>query len=70
MPQLSPAANRSRPGTATGWPTQSLKPPPRSGSRALIHDQLRTGRLDSLKVGGRRIITREQIDKFLAGLAG
>ena len=38
-------------------------------SRSLIYDQLRTGRLCSLKVGGRRIITREQIDKFLAGMS-
>ncbi len=36
-------------------------------SRDLIYDQLRSVRLESLKVGRRRIITREQIDKFLAG---
>ena len=36
-------------------------------SHSLIYDQLRTGRLDSIKVGRRRIITREHIDKFLAG---
>src|SRR5258706_562215 len=36
-------------------------------SHSLIYDQLRTGRLASLKVGRRRIITREHIDKFLAG---
>jgi excisionase family DNA binding protein len=36
-------------------------------SNSLIYDQLRTGRLGSMKVGRRRIITREQIDKFLAG---
>lgn len=35
-------------------------------SRELIYDQLRTGRLKSLKVGRRRIITREHMDKFLA----
>lgn len=34
-------------------------------SRELIYDQLRTGRLGSLKVGMRRIITRQHIDKFL-----
>ena len=36
-------------------------------SQELIHDQLRTGHLKSLKVGRRRIITREHIDEFLAG---
>lgn len=36
-------------------------------SRELIYDQLRTGRLDSIKVGRRRIITRKNLDKFLAG---
>ena len=36
-------------------------------SRDVIYGQLRTGRLQSLKVGRRRIITREHIDKFLAG---
>ncbi len=36
-------------------------------SHSLIYDQLRTGRLDSIKVGRRRIITRQHIDKFLAG---
>ena len=38
-------------------------------SRSLIYHQLRTGRLNSLKVGSRRIITREQIDEFLAGFS-
>jgi hypothetical protein len=28
---------------------------------------MRNGRLDSIKVGRRRIITREHIDRFLAG---
>ncbi len=37
-------------------------------SHSLIYDQLRTGRLGSIKVGRRRIITREQIDKFLTGV--
>jgi excisionase family DNA binding protein len=36
-------------------------------SQELIYDQLRTGRLKSLKVGRRRIITRQHLDKFLAG---
>jgi excisionase family DNA binding protein len=36
-------------------------------SRDVIYDQLRTGRLKSLKVGRRRIITREHIGEFLAG---
>ena len=36
-------------------------------SRELIHDQVRTGRLKSIKVGSRRIIGRQHIDDFLAG---
>lgn len=37
-------------------------------SRSMIYDQLRANRLQSLKVGKRRIITREQIDAWLSGL--
>ena len=36
-------------------------------SRDVIYDQLRTGRLKSIKVGRRRIIGRHHIDEFLAG---
>lgn len=36
-------------------------------SRDMIYQQLRAGRLGSLKVGGRRIITRHHIDVFLTG---
>jgi excisionase family DNA binding protein len=36
-------------------------------SHSMIYDQLRTGRLDSLKVGRRRIITRDHIERLLAG---
>jgi len=35
-------------------------------SRDVIYDQLRTGRLRSLKVGRRRTISRQHIDDFLA----
>lgn len=37
-------------------------------SRSMIYDQLRTNRLQSLRIGKRRIITREQIDAWLSGL--
>jgi excisionase family DNA binding protein len=36
-------------------------------SSDVIYGQLRSGRLQSLKVGRRRIITCEHMDKFLAG---
>ena len=35
-------------------------------SRDLLYDQMRTGKLGYLKVGRRRIITREQLAQFLA----
>jgi excisionase family DNA binding protein len=35
-------------------------------SRDLLYDQMRTGRLGYLKVGRRRIITREHLAEFLA----
>jgi excisionase family DNA binding protein len=35
-------------------------------SRDTIYDELRTGRLASIKLGRRRIITRQHIDDFLA----
>jgi len=35
-------------------------------SRDLLYDQMRTGNLAYLKVGRRRIITRQQIEAFLA----
>jgi excisionase family DNA binding protein len=34
-------------------------------SRDLLYDQMRTGRLDYLKVGRRRIITRQHLEAFL-----
>ena len=37
-------------------------------SKSMIYDQMRANRLRSLRVGGRRIITRDQIDAWLAGL--
>ena len=36
-------------------------------SRDLLYDQMRTGRLAYLKVGRRRIITRQHLEAFLAG---
>jgi excisionase family DNA binding protein len=35
-------------------------------SRDLLYDQMRTGKLGYLKVGRRRIITREHLAEFLA----
>ncbi len=35
-------------------------------SRDLLYDQMRTGKLGYLKVGRRRIITREHLASFLA----
>jgi excisionase family DNA binding protein len=37
-------------------------------SRDVIYDEIRAGRLESLKVGRRRIITRKHIDEFLMRL--
>jgi excisionase family DNA binding protein len=36
-------------------------------SRDLLYDQMRTGKLAYLKVGRRRIITRQHLEAFLAG---
>jgi excisionase family DNA binding protein len=38
-------------------------------SRDLLYDEMRSGRLDSIKVGRRRIITRQHLDAFLAKAA-
>jgi len=38
-------------------------------SRDLLYDQMRTGRLAYLKIGRRRIITRQHLDAFLSGNA-
>ena len=35
-------------------------------SRDLLYDQMRTGRLDYIKVGRRRIITRQHLEAFLS----
>jgi len=35
-------------------------------SRDLLYDQMRAGRLSYLKVGRRRIITRQQLEAFLS----
>jgi excisionase family DNA binding protein len=37
-------------------------------SKSMIYDQLRSRRLGSVRVGRRRIITRQQIDAWVAGL--
>jgi excisionase family DNA binding protein len=34
-------------------------------SRDLLYDQMRAGNLDYLKIGRRRIITRQQLEAFL-----
>ena len=36
-------------------------------SRDLLYDQMRTGELACLKVGRRRIITRQHLEAFLTG---
>ena len=38
-------------------------------SRDLLYDQMRTGRLGYIKVGRRRIVTRQHLDAFLAKAA-
>jgi excisionase family DNA binding protein len=38
-------------------------------SRDLLYDQMRTGRLAYLKVGRRRIITRQHLEAFLTPAA-
>ena len=38
-------------------------------SRDVIYDEIRSGRLESLKVGRRRIIARKQVDEFLTNLS-
>ena len=38
-------------------------------SRDLLYDQMRTGRLAYLKIGGRRIITRQHLEAFLSRTA-
>ncbi len=38
-------------------------------SRDLLYEQMRTGRLGYVKVGRRRIITRQHLDAFLARTA-
>lgn len=37
-------------------------------SRDLLYDQMRIGKLAYLKVGRRRIITRQHLEAFLAGV--
>lgn len=39
-------------------------------SRDLLYDQMRTGKLAYLKVGRRRIITRQHLEAFLSDDAG
>ena len=36
-------------------------------SRELLYDQMRAGKLAYIKVGRRRIITRQHLEAFLAG---
>lgn len=64
---------------ATPEPVTSTDPPGRAAysvdevaaitglSRDLLYDQMRTGKLSYLKIGRRRIITRQHLEAFLAG---
>jgi excisionase family DNA binding protein len=36
-------------------------------SRDLLYDQMRAGRLGYIKIGRRRVITRQHLEAFLAG---
>jgi excisionase family DNA binding protein len=36
-------------------------------SRELVNDLIRTGQLESVKAGRRRLISRRHLDEFLAG---
>lgn len=38
-------------------------------SEAAVRWQLHTGALKSTKVGGRRVVTRAQLDEFMTGVA-
>jgi excisionase family DNA binding protein len=38
-------------------------------SRSLLYDEMQAGRLGFIKVGRRRIITRQQIEEFLGSKA-
>ena len=39
-------------------------------SRDLLYDQMRTGQLDYIKVGRRRIVTRQHLEAFLNAGSG
>lgn len=61
--------------TSTGWPVDRLafsvdEAARVTGlSRDLLYDQMRTGKLAYLKVGSRRIVTREHLEVFLSDAA-
>lgn len=39
-------------------------------SRTACYDDMKSGVLESIKIGGRRRVTREQLDRYIAHLTG
>jgi excisionase family DNA binding protein len=81
--EQEPGPAGTRPGQAEEGPLSEVTPQPAERlaysvdevaqitglSRDLLYDQMRSGRLGSIKVGRRRIITRQHLDAFLARAA-
>ena len=69
-PEAPPTASEDRPGP--GGPAERLaysvdEAARLTGlSRDLLYDQMRRGNLDFIKVGRRRLITRQHLERFLA----
>jgi excisionase family DNA binding protein len=68
---VQPASEAGTVRKATGdWPTRFAKAAEALGvSRDTVYDELRSGRLASVKIGRRRVITRQHLDDFLTGAA-
>lgn len=41
-----------------------------TSSRSACYEDMKSGVLESIKIGGRRRVTRDQLDRYLAHLAG
>jgi excisionase family DNA binding protein len=64
---VASGAGQPEPGAAAGRLAYSVEEAAllTGLSRDLLYDQMRLGNLDSIKVGRRRLITRQQLQDFL-----
>ena len=65
-PGIADQLGKRRISLPNGWLTRSIEAARLTGlSRDLLYDQMRRGNLPYVKIGRRRLITRQHLEQFL-----